>query len=294
MNRSEKYKATIAPVAIIVIISSLILTCGMHFGKAQTSTPVSGIVTKDTDWIKANSPYNLTGNVLISNGATVTVEEGTTVNLNGYYIMVNGSLIVQQGAIINMPNAANIQVNGVLSIEGTSSDAVYINDGFISFTAECTSWNDQTGTGCIIENANFSLASIAITNTVKIANTNGAYMAIHDGSSVITNNSHCGFAIYSGSPVISNNHIDAAITVIDGSPLISNNTITQRVYPYGIMLEGIEPVTISDNVISGAFYEGCINGGGEATIEGNLIVNADPKGAGMELGGPTNQLYLYH
>jgi hypothetical protein len=113
-----------------IIISGLILVSTAHFGAVHASTEVTGIISSDTTWTKANSPYNLTGNVLIDAGVTVTVEADAVVNLNGYYIRVNGTLIIQPAATLNMGvtgNVSYIQVNGVLSARGTSASPIHFN-----------------------------------------------------------------------------------------------------------------------------------------------------------------------
>lgn len=46
---------------------------------AAASTPVSGPITADTTWTLANSPYTLTGDVTVQNGATLTIEPGVEV-----------------------------------------------------------------------------------------------------------------------------------------------------------------------------------------------------------------------
>jgi hypothetical protein len=75
---------------LALLLSALASTA--YFGNAQATSNVSGIINTNTTWTKANSPYTLTGNVLVDNKVTLTIEPGTTVNLEGYYIMVNGTL----------------------------------------------------------------------------------------------------------------------------------------------------------------------------------------------------------
>ena len=59
---------------------------------AQTN--VSGAISSDTTWSLANSPYTITGSVLVSNGVTLTIEAGVTVNFpDGYKILVKGNLL---------------------------------------------------------------------------------------------------------------------------------------------------------------------------------------------------------
>ena len=246
-------------------------------GIAQTSTPVNGIITSDSTWTQANSPYSLAGPVAVNQGVTLTIEPGTTVDLNSYYI----------------------QVNGTLTAIGTSSNPIYINNGSgysigeiytpnfgITLTSLSNSWNEQTSSGSIIENAVFNSAQIGIYNSPKLANTNGANIFVLGSSPTISNNSNCVLNVYGGSPLILDNYVNE-IDVTYGSPVISNNTIADKNGAYGIQLEGgIGTVTINDNIISGAFDEGCINGGGNATIVRNLLINNSPAGAAIKIGGP--------
>ena len=81
--------------SLITLLVSGLLLVFMNSGLAQASTDVSGVIGSDTKWTKAGSPYSLVGNVLVENGATLTIEAGATVNLNDYYIMVNGTLRAQ-------------------------------------------------------------------------------------------------------------------------------------------------------------------------------------------------------
>jgi uncharacterized repeat protein (TIGR01451 family) len=47
---------------------------------AATATEVSGNINTDTTWTLANSPYVLTGNIFIGNGATLTIQPGVKVS----------------------------------------------------------------------------------------------------------------------------------------------------------------------------------------------------------------------
>ena len=68
----------------------LIAFCGFSF--AQTN--VSGAISSNTTWSLANSPYIITGSVLVPNGITLTIEAGTVINFsNDYKILVKGNLI---------------------------------------------------------------------------------------------------------------------------------------------------------------------------------------------------------
>ncbi len=60
-------------------------------GKPQTN--VSGNITANTTWTKANSPYTLVGNVGVPSAYTLTIEPGVTVQrLNDYQLFINGAV----------------------------------------------------------------------------------------------------------------------------------------------------------------------------------------------------------
>lgn len=62
--------------APLCLVLTIILAGGVglaivHFGTAQTlSTNVGGTISSNTTWTQTNSPYALTGNVLVNNGVT--------------------------------------------------------------------------------------------------------------------------------------------------------------------------------------------------------------------------------
>ena len=72
---------------LIKIITGLIAFSTVY------ATDVSGVISSNTTWTKANSPFSVTGNVLVNSGVTLTIEAGVTVNFSGaYYLQVEGTL----------------------------------------------------------------------------------------------------------------------------------------------------------------------------------------------------------
>lgn len=257
------------------LILVTILVCGLTtsaftlFRTAKASTEITGIISLDTTWTKTNSPYILTGPILVSNGATLTIEPGVTVHLNEYYIRVNGTLVAR----------------------GTNTDKIHFepfnsNPGQylgtqLEFTSFSTDWNEQTKTGSIIENA-FINSDLSISNSPKVnINTINARIRINGDSSVVISNNTITDQIIidnNASAIILNNNIisekDYMITldVVGGSAAISNNNITGHgdVGNIGISIEGDNQVYISDNIISG-FQGYGIRVASDTTIERNSI-----------------------
>ncbi len=235
---------------VILLILIATVTCPVDFGEAQTGTSISGILTQDVTWTKESSPYFLTGNLLVSNGVTLIIQPGTTVNLANYYIMVNGTL----------------------KAKGNSNDPIAFNGGEIQFTKSSTGWNETAGTGCIVENSTFNVTTteaLGISSSVKVSNCTirssdryGTYgINIGDGSPTIINNTisgaYRGIQIYAGTPTIVNNFLSnnyEAIFITGGSqtpcsPLISKNVITDDVIGIDVSCYGSGTANIAENLI---------------------------------------------
>ena len=68
----------------------LFMLSALGFGQ----TDVSGALSSDTTWSLSNSPYTVTGSVLVPTAVTLTIEAGVTVKVNsGLYIKVQGTII---------------------------------------------------------------------------------------------------------------------------------------------------------------------------------------------------------
>jgi hypothetical protein len=272
----------------VALLFITVLAGCFQFGAVNAYSSADGVITSDTTWSRASGPWNLTGNVLIESGATVTIESGAVVNLNGYYIRVNGSLIIQSGVTLNMgisgSNVGNIQVNGVLSARGTSSNPIYFNGciyywdslyappsiSSVTYAASSSAWNEQSGTGCIIEYAIINRTAVTATSSIKFSHNqlsgSGIYAA--SGSPIFSNNTvQGGFGIGGGSPTIANNIIYGYIWIDSGwnigNVVITSNYIknTNPDYPYataaGIAVLGTintnsEKILIEKNVITGS------------------------------------------
>ena len=128
-----------------------------------------------------------------------------------------------------------MQVNGTLIARGSDNELVSFIDGDaneIVFMPTSKSWDEQTGTGSILENWASNTFKITINgSSPKISSGNSqAMITINSGSPLITNNRFNGEAtslnVNGGTPTISGNNLSSyKIYVQGGSPIISGNTI---------------------------------------------------------------------
>ncbi|MCW4015647.1 MAG: right-handed parallel beta-helix repeat-containing protein [Candidatus Bathyarchaeota archaeon] len=270
---------------IAFLVTALVLAITLNFGAVPISAQ-SGLVVvigSDTTWTKADSPYNLTGPLLVNAGVTLTVESGVTVDLNGYHIRVDGALCAKG--------------NDVETVR-------FVNCDEIDFTSSSIPWSEQDGSGCILEHVVLEDVTLSSNGSLKISNSNiigeitvGAssiivkstikgrhfsstsslpYAISAGDSSVISDNTITGtdaqgqaYALYydlcyaisvSGSCVISNNTIVG--DVIGESSTISSNTITGTVK--------CSFAVISDNTLTGKIS------GVSCTIANNTIAGGEP------------------
>ena len=111
-------------------------------GEAQAGTSVSGSYASSQTWTTAGSPYWVTGDLVVRNGATLTIEAGVEVHING-----SARLMVGNG------HAEWCCGNrGILDVQGTASAPVRFSGHRVEFMG----YNGAQDLGSTIRNATFT------------------------------------------------------------------------------------------------------------------------------------------
>jgi hypothetical protein len=233
------------------------------------ASEISGIISVDTTWVNARSPYYLMGPISVARGVTLSIEPGVTVH------MANGGLI---------------QINGTIVAKGTPTDKISLVEGKVVFSSSSTPWTESNQSGCVLENT--VVGEIQIENaSPKLSQSLIPDVTILGGHPLITGcivgaslggNS---FDILGGSPVIRQTLFNGSqLNVYAGSPLVYQNNFaginiptdgwnTLAPFPsYGITLQGSDiDAYISDNTVTNHAVAGIKIASGSAIIQRNLI-----------------------
>ena len=173
----------------------------------QAQTNVSGNITTNTTWTKAASPYNLTSNVIVDNGATLTVEPGVVVEAKGHiYLSVLGKIIAV----------------------GTEADSIYFKgNGVKGFWTG----NKIRYTGGNVVNADYTYASGSKFSYVSVADADlGVYIfnnSFFIEKSIFRNN------------FISCEHRATTISIIKNSKFFNNSSAIKSFYIFFILIFNI-------------------------------------------------------
>ncbi|MFA4906648.1 MAG: right-handed parallel beta-helix repeat-containing protein [archaeon] len=191
---------------------------------------VSGVITDNTTWTKANSPYIMNGDFGIDTDITLTIEAGVEIRFDGLY---------------------NFNIYGNLIVEGTSSDTV-----LIASVADLSPglWSKL----------NFAQNSTGELHYLKLQGSQegiyaGSASALSIDNSLIEQNSSYGIYLSSTNATITNTIVRSSGTGISASscsPKITNCTLTNNSTGFSGSASSpeIDFCTISNNTGSGIYF----------------------------------------
>ena len=210
----------------------------------EGGTPIPGnfVITErldeDTTWSAAESPYRLVGDIFVPGGSTFTIEEGTEVQLGGYFrIQVNGTILAEgeEESPILITSDKTSPVRGdwegiffykgsdasllsYCTVEYSDTYGIYITEGSPTISHCLIQHGDDRG----IYVSGGSEATIA-DSLIQINRYEGIYVS--DASPIIT-----------GNEIIDNSRYGVQVWY-DSSPQIIGNVIYSN-NSYGIYLRG--------------------------------------------------------
>ncbi|MBI5207638.1 MAG: fibronectin type III domain-containing protein [Candidatus Firestonebacteria bacterium] len=101
----------------------------------EVATYVSGAISDHTVWDSANSPYVVTDDININNGATLTINPGTTIKFDENKSMQVDGMLEALGTDINKITFTTSSIGkywGYIYFTDISTDATYISDNYVS------------------------------------------------------------------------------------------------------------------------------------------------------------------
>ncbi|MFO7904722.1 MAG: hypothetical protein R6U98_18805, partial [Pirellulaceae bacterium] len=143
---------------------------------------VSGHITEDTVWDDANEIYNVTGDLWVDDGATLTLQQGVKVYLNpDCDFTINGSMVINDAEWVKLHDNdrdVSIEVYGNLSV----TDTLFQDD----YNAH---WNKTTELD-IHSGATFS-ASGCTFDVKQVHLREGSIIEIEDGNNILGTRLYC-------------------------------------------------------------------------------------------------------
>ena len=209
-------------------------------------TNVSGTISTNTTWTKANSPYVVQGSVTVAAGVALTIEADVVVKHSGFdwYDM--------------------ILVHGTIDATGTSTEPIVFTDitdddygGDTNNDGSATTPHREDWRGIYIYPAGTGTFSECIFRYGGDWGTGAAALAVGGAGTTVQNNTfeECG----------------KAVTVFGNtSPNITGNTFNNNSYPLGFSLESSPTLsgnTLANNDRNGIWIEPFNYSGGSFTLE---------------------------
>ena len=213
---------------IAIIAFGSAFDCSSRFVSAQTGTYVGGLISEDTTWTKANSPYIFNSSVEVGRGVTLTIEAGTTTR-----------------------NSLGLYINGTLAARGTSTDPIVFDHGLILFLPWSVGWDEQSQTGSIVEYV--TIYDIDIQSASPKLNHVTVPVFRSTGGKPLITNSNIGLTQISGPATVLNNQFTDTF-IAYGDLTISGNQITGSTDNFALLVNGSATIT-GNTIIGGGTYQ---------------------------------------
>jgi len=181
----------------------------------------STIIDKDTTWRYNMSPIKILQNVLITEGATLTIEPGTEIE---FYSIGNTEI--------------GIIVDGALKAIGNKFMPIkfYAKDGALSYIV-------------------FRNVSIDSKCELQYCDLSEIYITCIASKPKLYFNKIMDLSLYSGSDLIVSYNTIENLNCYDSSPIIKNNLFPQTTFTRNILIDGNSKLVIySNNILGGASW----------------------------------------
>lgn len=162
--------------------------------RLEAQTPVSGGIFSNTTWTLANSPYLMTGNVVVFPGVTLTIEPGVEVRVAsspsmaaGYYLETRGTLNMIGTPALPIKFRSDTALTTVGAWEGfkiNDPQGGVLNFNYVHLSNANTLFNYAGNTptnfvvdGCVF-NYNYYALNVGLSLEVRNSSFKGNYTAI--------------------------------------------------------------------------------------------------------------------
>jgi hypothetical protein len=266
----------------IAALAALVAVFLVHVAPARANTLVGGNLTANQTWTLANSPYEVTSDIVVWNGARLTIQAGVTV-----LFRTNTGLVVgyQNYGYCSGVSGVSCGEFGGLTVSGTAAAPVT----FTSQNGQIGGWKGITfGNSSDYGGWASSLSYLVVDKAGQSQTVTAQPAAVSAGIAVessgagftfdhVTVQGSTGYGIYAYASALSltnstltgnaNNGLYAQSSTVNMSnTTVSNNTSV------GMYLSGTGG-TISGNTISGNTSYGIDSTGGAPSFSGNTIAN---------------------
>jgi parallel beta-helix repeat protein len=255
--RSENMKRIISIMIVVMLLSIGFLAVLDEGYKASDvrnirSSSRGQIITQNTTWTLANSPFIITENITVAENVTLTIQPGVEVKFDGLYRMIiKGTLI------------ANGKKNSMINFTTNNSNPHW-----------WANWHGlkfhNAKNNSIINYCNIEYAGIGISCT---------YIRINISNSTFKNNYAYGIYLYACDSIIFNNEFimqiiknnktGFGIYTFYGNSIISNNTFSNGAI-------GLRNDDANTQIQNNYFYNnkwGILADGGNVDIFNNILIN---------------------